>query len=99
MFDKFAGIEKRLDGTIDKITSINHDVELSNMIKLYDRLESKIASDMEIQAGVQAVVAETELEYGLDLFEKYMTENPNAIAESKEKADRWAGKVSEKESR
>ena len=91
-----AGMEKRLDGTIDKITSINHDEELNNMIKLYDKMESKIASDMKMQAGVQAVVEEPRLEYGSDVFEKYMAENPNAIAESKGKADRWAGKVNER---
>lgn len=90
-----TGMEKRLDGAIDKVTGINHDVELNKMIKLYDRLESKIASDRETQTSVQAVVAEPGQEYGADAFEKYMTENPNVVAQSKEKADRWAGKVSE----
>ncbi len=88
-------MEKRLDGDIDKVTGINHDVELNKMIKLYDRLESKIASDRETQTSVQAVVAEPEQEYGADAFEKYMVENSNIVVQSKEKADRWAGKVSE----
>lgn len=90
-----AVMEKRLDAAIDKVTGINHDVELNDMIKLYDRLETKIANDRELQAGTPAVVAEQEQEYGADAFEKYMAVNPNTIAESMEKADRWAGKVSE----
>lgn len=66
-----------------------------NAFKLYDRLESRIASDRETQTGVQAVVAEPDQEYGADAFGKYMAENSNVVAMSKEKADRWAGMVSE----
>lgn len=88
-------MEKRIDRAIVKVDSLHKEAELNNMLKLYDRLESRIASDGETQTGVPAVVAEPEQEYGADAFEKYMVENSNIVAQSKEKADRWAGKVSE----
>lgn len=62
------GLEKKLDAAIDKVTSVNHDVELNNMIKLCDRLENRIAN----AKGPMVMVAEPEVEYGADAYERYM---------------------------
>lgn len=84
------GMEKVLDGAIDKVTVVQKEAELNSMIKLYDRLESKSSSERE----AVPMVAETEPLYGADEFEKYM-ESHNATFESKEKADRIVEKISE----
>lgn len=82
------GLEKKLDTAIDNVTSVNHDVELNNMIKLCDRLENRIAN----AKGPMVMVAEPEVEYGADAYERYMSNNHNMSIESKNKADRIAGK-------
>lgn len=84
------GMEKVLDGAIDKVTVVQKEVELNSMLKVYDRLESKSSSARE----VMPMVAETEPLYGADEFEKYM-ESHNSTFESKEKDDRIVGKISE----
>lgn len=86
----FEGMEKGLDGAIDKVTAVQKEAELNSMLKLYDRLESKSSSARE----AMPMVAEDEMTYGDDLFEKYMKSH-NATFESKEKADRIVGKISE----
>lgn len=85
-------MEKRIDRAIVKVDSLHKEAELNNMLKLYDRLESKIESTKE--AVVMPMVAEDEPVYGADAFDKYI-ENHNATMQSKDKADRIAGKVVE----
>ena len=83
-------MEKRIDRAIVKVDSLHKEAELNNMIKLYDRLESRIECTKE--AVVMPMVAENEAVYGADAFDKYM-ENYNATMQSKDKADRIAGNV------
>lgn len=85
-------MEKRIDRAIVKVDSLHKEAELNNMLKLYDRLESKIESTKE--AVVMPMVAENEAVYGADAFDKYMG-NYNATMQSKDKADRIAGKAVE----
>ncbi len=85
-------MEKRIDRAIVKVDLLHKEVELNNMLKLYDRLESKIESTKE--AVVMPMVAEDKAVYGADAFDKYM-ENHNAMMQSKDKADRIAGKAVE----
>ena len=85
-------MEKRIDRAIVKVDSLHKEAELNNMLKLYDRLESKIESTRE--AVVMPMVADNEVVYGAEAFDKYM-ENHNATMQSKDKADRIAGKVVE----
>ena len=83
-------MEKRIDRAIVKVDSLHKEAELNNMLKLYDRLESRIECTKE--AVVMPMVAENEAVYGADAFDKYM-ENYNATMQSKDKADRIAGNV------
>lgn len=85
-------MEKRIDRDIVKVDSLHREAELNNMLKLYDRLESKIESTKE--TVVMPMVAENEPVYGADAFDKYMG-NYNVTMQSKDKADRIAGKAVE----
>ena len=82
------GMENVLDGAIDKVTAVQKEAELNSMLKVYDRLESKSSRE------AMPMVAEYEMIYGDDIFEKYM-ESHNATFESKEKDDRIVGKISD----
>ena len=60
------GMEVRLDAAIDKIKNLSRDVEINQMMKMYDELMDK-------QHGKSAVamVAEPDYQYGAEVFEAY----------------------------
>ncbi|MDD3138128.1 MAG: hypothetical protein PHX08_04045 [Lachnospiraceae bacterium] len=60
------GMEVRLDAAIDKIKKLSRDVEINQMIKMYDELMNKPH-----EKSAVAMVAEPDYQYGADAFEAY----------------------------
>lgn len=60
------GMEVRLDAAIYKIKKLSRDVEINQMIKMYDELMNKPH-----EKSAVAMVAEPDYQYGADAFEAY----------------------------
>ena len=60
------GMEVRLDAAIDKIKNLSRDVEINQMMKMYDDL-----MDKPHEKSAVAMVAEENYQYGADAFEAY----------------------------
>lgn len=60
------GMEVRLDAAIDKIKKLSRDVEINQMMKMYDEL-----MDKPHEKSAVAMVAEPDYQYGADAFDAY----------------------------
>ena len=60
------GMEVRLDAAIDKIKNLSRDVEINQMMKMYDEL-----IDKPHEKSAVAMVAEPDYQYGAEVFEAY----------------------------
>ena len=60
------GMEVRLDAAIDKIKNLSRDVEINQMMKMYDEL-----MDKPHEKSAVAMVAEPDYQYGAEVFEAY----------------------------
>ena len=60
------GMEVRLDAAIDKIKNLSRDVEINQMMRMYDELMVKPH-----EKSAVAMVAEPDYQYGADAFEAY----------------------------
>lgn len=74
------GMEVRLDAAIDKIKNLSRDVEINQMMKMYDEL-----MDKPHEKSAVAMVAESDYQYGAQVFEAYEEAKgvPKNIPESK----------------
>ncbi len=59
------GMEVRLDAAIDKIKNLSRDVEINQMMKMYDEL-----MDKPHEKSAVAMVTEPDYQYGADAFDK-----------------------------
>lgn len=60
------GMEVRLDAAIDKIKNLSRDVEINQMMKMYDEL-----MDKPHKKSAVAMIAEPDYQYGAEVFEAY----------------------------
>ena len=56
----------RLDAAIDKMDNLDKDVKIDQMVKIFDSLMEKTHNEKVIP-----VVAESDLQYGAEIFEKH----------------------------
>lgn len=66
----FASMELRLDAALDKIDNLSRDVAIDGMMKQYDNLMEQAHERQNF-----SLVAEPEMLYGADAFEKQIAEN------------------------